>query len=322
MAMTAARSSPVSPRWIEADPSEFHRNFDRASFEVRHALSSHPLLQLPALMELAARTLKTNPGGIYYDMGDIRVEQRWDSVPERKFSPAEALARIESSGAWFIFRSAQRDPEYKVFLDRGLAEIKELIGGDIHSRILKQDIIIFITSPNRISTYHIDRECNFLLQIRGTKTIHVFDREDREILPEREIERFWSVDNNAAVYKSHLQDRATSYRLAPGNGVHIPVNCPHWVQNDNNVSVSLSVNFQFKDRFRANPYRANFLLRKLGLDPTPPGRFELLDAAKSCAVAPVVWCKKSYNQLRARKRNVEAQSSNDASRHEAEDASS
>jgi hypothetical protein len=311
MAMPAA--SPLPTRWIEAHPPEFRRKFDRASFEVSHALSPHPLLQLPALMELAARTLKTNPSGIYYDMGEIRVEQRWDSVPERKFRPEEALRRIESSGAWFIFRSAQRDPEYRVFLDRGLAEIKELVGGDIHSRILQQDIIIFITSPNRISTYHIDRECNFLLQIRGTKTIHIFDREDREILPEREIERFWSVDNNAAVYKPHLQDRAVSYRLAPGKGVHIPVNCPHWVQNDHNVSVSLSVNFQFKDRFRANPYRANFLLRKLGFDPTPPGRFELLDSVKSCAVAPVVWGKKTYNQLRSWRRKAKAQSSNEAS---------
>ena len=148
-----------------------------------------------------------------------------------------------------------------------MAEIKAQIGPGIDSQVLVEDIIIFVTSPKRVTTYHIDRECNFLLQIRGAKTLHVFDREDREVLSEEEIERFWAVDFNAAVYKPHLQHRAKSYKLVPGMGVHIPVNCPHWVENDDNVSISLSVNFQFKDPLRANTYRANFLLRKLGLRP-------------------------------------------------------
>jgi len=78
------------------------------------------------------------------------------------------------------------------------------------------------------------------------------------------------------------------------------VNCPHWIENDDNVSVSLSVNFQFKDPLAANPYRANFLLRKLGLKPTPPGVSPKLDALKSLAVAPLVWAKKTSKRLKAR----------------------
>jgi hypothetical protein len=179
-----------------------------------------------------------------------------------------------------------------------MAELKAHIGPQIEPMIMQEDIIIFVTSPKRVSTYHIDRECNFLLQIRGTKTLHVFDREDREVLSEEEIERFWTVDHNAAAYKPHLQNRATSYRLTPGTGVHIPVNCPHWLENDDNVSVSLSVNFQFKDSVRANPYRANFLLRKIGLHPTPPGKSAALDSLKSTAVTPIVWARKTYNRLK------------------------
>lgn len=297
MASTFAPTSDVVQRWIVADPAEFRKQFNRRSFEVFHQMASHPLFSLPSLMELATRTLKTRPRDVYYDAGNIRVDQRWDAVPKRPFSAVEAMERIENCGAWFIFRSAQRDPEYRVFLDRGLAEIKELIGPDVDSQIMVEDIIIFVTSPKRVTSYHIDRECNFLLQIRGTKTLHVFDREDREVLSEIEIERFWSVDNNSAVYKPQLQSRAASYRLAPGKGVHIPVNCPHWIENDDNVSVSLSVNFQFKDAMRANAYRANFLLRKLGLNPTPPGKYAALDSVKSFAVRPVVWAKKTYNRL-------------------------
>jgi len=297
MPSIAAPEADALNRWIVVDAAQFREKFNRKSFEISHHLSTHPLFQLPKLMELAERTLKTRPRDLHYDVGNVRVDQRWDEIDKSPFSPQEALQRVANCGAWFVFSSAQRDPEYRVFLDRGLAEIKTLAGPQICSQIMVEDIIIFITSPKRITTYHIDRECNFLLQIRGTKTLHVFDREDREVLPEEEIERFWASDFNAAVYKKHLQHRAKSYKIAPGTGVHIPVNCPHWVENDDSVSVSLSVNFQFKDPLRANPYRANFLLRKLGVHPTPPGQSPALDSLKSYAITPMVWVKKTYERL-------------------------
>ena len=214
-------------------------------------------------------------------MGDIGVGQRWEHVPNRTFAAEEALQRIEDSGAWFIFRAAQRDPEYHSLFARGLAEVKAMIGAGIEDQIRQEDIIIFVTSPNRVTSYHIDRECNFLLQIRGTKTLHVFDRDDRDVLPEEEIERFWTADNNAAVYRPQFQNRATTYQFRPGTGVHIPVNCPHWLKNDNNVSVSLSVNFQFVDSMRADIYRANYFIRRLGLNPLPPGLNSSRDKLKA-----------------------------------------
>jgi hypothetical protein len=144
-----------------------------------------------------------------------------------------------------------------------------------------------------VTSYHIDRECNFLLQIRGEKDLFVFDREDREVLPEEEIERFWSVDNNAAIYKRQLQSRAITYKLAPGMGAHIPVNCPHWLRNGDNISISLSVNFQFLDSMRANLYRANYMLRKFGLRPSAPGTSPALDRAKALAMTVAIAARRS-----------------------------
>ena len=40
----------------------------------------------------------------------------------------------------------------------------------------KCDALIFVTSPNRITPYHIDRECNFLMQVSGSKTISIHNR--------------------------------------------------------------------------------------------------------------------------------------------------
>jgi hypothetical protein len=271
-------------RWIVTDSKAAKENFNRRSFEVSHHLSSHPLLQLPQLLELAERTVKTRPDDLYFDMGKIRTGQRWDEIPEARFSAVEAMRQLKSSNAWFLFRHAQLDPEYRELFERGLREIKEIADEHVDSMIRQQDILIFVTSPNRVTPYHIDRECNFLLQISGSKTLHVFDRDDRDVLPNEEIERFWAVDNNAPVYRPEYQDRAISYRMMPGSGVHIPVNCPHWVQNDDNISVSLSVNFQFLDSMRANVYRSNYYLRKFGMKPSAPGLHNTRDAAKSFAM--------------------------------------
>ncbi|MFM0011701.1 MULTISPECIES: transcriptional regulator [Paraburkholderia] len=269
-------------RWIDGESSVFRENFDRKSFEVSHHLASHPLFQLPQLMDLAERTLKTRPLDLYYDMGDVAPGQKWKDT-SRNFSPLDALRQLEDSDAWFIFRSAQKDPAYTELYRHAMAEIKEMIGGDLNSRIMREDIIIFVTSPKRTTTYHIDRECNFILQIHGEKELYLFDREDRQIPPEEEIERFWTIDNNAPNYRPELQNRALTYRLAPGNGVHVPVNCPHWLQNGDNISVTLSVNVQFIDSIRADIYRANHYLRRLGINPNPPGQSAVRDRAKAMA---------------------------------------
>ncbi|HEY1215655.1 MAG TPA: hypothetical protein VGE93_18640, partial [Bryobacteraceae bacterium] len=256
-------------KWIDADASVFRACFERKSFEVAHHMASHPRFQLDHLMELTERTLRTRPSDLYYDMGDVVPGQKWKDT-NHAFSPMDALSQLEDSNAWFILRDAQKDPAYTELYRHAIAEVKDMIGGDIESKIRNEEIIIFITSPKRVTAYHIDRECNFILQIHGEKDLYLFDREDRQVLPEVEIERFWTKDNNAPNYRPELQDRAQLYRLAPGNGVHVPVNCPHWLKNDNNISVTLSVNFQFVDSMRKDVYRANYYLRKLGLNPCPP----------------------------------------------------
>jgi len=154
--------------------------------------------------------------------------------------------------------------------------------------------IIFITSPHRITEYHIDRECSLLLQVHGKKTIHVFDQTDREVLTEDELERFWTNDNNAASYKPHLQNRANTFLLEPGKAVHIPINAPHWLENGDDISVSINQNFQYKNERLANIYRANYYMRKMGLNPLPPGRSHLMDRIKGRGMqVPVVLAKKA-----------------------------
>src|SRR4051812_20396277 len=183
-------SAPAS-RWISADPEDFRNSFNKQTFELRHDLSDHPLLQLDKLAGLAERTLATRPKDLHYDMGAFRVDQSWIQTGPRPFTALEAFERIENAGAWFVLYKAEKDPEYRDLIDQGLGAIKSMIGNNIERKISKQEIIVFITSPNRVTPYHIDRECNFLFQIRGTKTVHVFDAKDKDVISDEEIERFW-----------------------------------------------------------------------------------------------------------------------------------
>jgi hypothetical protein len=260
----------------------FREQFNRTDFALTHRLSEHPLLQLPRLLELARSMDKED---LYYDAGPFQIGQRWNTRQPCDLSVEQLIERIENAGAWIILRNIHLYEPFAELVERCLDECLAFVGDPWRRQIEKRVGIIFVTSPDRIATYHIDRECSLLFQIRGEKEISIFDKNDREVLPEEEIERFWTVDNNAAVYKPQYQARARVYRLRPGAAVHIPVNAPHWVKNDDNVSISLNVNFQFRDGALANVYRANHYLRSLGLEPTPPGRSGFRDAIKASAIS-------------------------------------
>ena len=297
-ATSPAKYDKPSANHINTDREMFRANFDKESFEFQHNLAQHPLFSLDRLIELAQVTQSERPRDLFYDAGTKDLNQRWGDSPKPEFSAAEAVQRIRNCGAWVVLRRADKEPDYKKLLDQCMAELQELSGLNLDRVMKLQEVIMFITSPTRITTYHIDRECSLLMQIQGNKDIHIFNRNDRQVLTEEEVEKFWTVDHNAPRYKPEFQSHAQIYSLRPGNGVHIPVNFPHWVKNGDDISISLNVNFQYRDTARANVYRMNYLLRKAGLKPTPPGQSAAKDAFKKVAILPAVWSK---NVLRGRK---------------------
>jgi hypothetical protein len=287
----SASASNGTRYFLSEEEAIFRDNFNRNSFSFGHKLAGHPLFQMPRLIELAKQieTIPSRrPDEVYFDSGDIKINQRWSDTSRNGMSVTEALERIQTSGAWMLIRRSELVPEYRVVLDECLAEVQQLVGKNLDAEMEVKNAIVFITSPRRVTSYHIDRECNFLLQITGEKSISIFDKADRIVLPEAEIEKFWAVDNNAAVYKPQYQERARVYQMGPGTGVHLPVNAPHWVQNGDFPSVSLSINFQFRGRSRSDVYRANYYLRRLGLEPKPPGQSEIADGVKRSLFLPAV----------------------------------
>ena len=267
-------------RWLQLDPSTLRADFNVRGFELQHGLSTHELLTMPHLLELARLTAAQRPADVYFDAGDIGIGQRWSDAPKLSDPVDAVLERIESANAWIILRRADRHPEYKALMTALLDQVAAEAGVRATRHVVGREMIVFIASPRRVTSYHIDRECSFLFQIQGTKEISLFEQGDREVLPEEEIERFWTVDSNAPRYKPQLQGRAKTVLLRPGNGVHIPVNAPHWLRNGPEPSISVNINLVYSGRERAHAYRANYYLRRLGLEPTPPNRSPALDLVK------------------------------------------
>lgn len=287
--MATASAGGASTLVIER--AQFMQNFNERQFSVQHRLHDHPLFKVPRLLDLAKEIAAKWPEDLYYDRGVTNVGQRWD-CRGNEFPVDQTLRNIETSGAWIDLKSAERNHEYAKVLDQCIADLLLVSGRQLKKKMRRTQLAIFITSPNRLSTYHIDSECNFLLQISGVKELSIFNKYDRDVLPEVEIERSWTVDTNAAVYKPALQNRADVVKLSPGVGVHIPVNAPHWVQNDNNVSVSAAILYHWWNSAYANLYAANYFLRKAcHVEPTPPFRSPTLDTLKQPLGAAFIWAR-------------------------------
>ena len=298
-AMTV-RLGTVSPvkSVFKPEPEKFKENFDRASFQFAHNLSGNPLFELPALLELS----KSLPASdIYYDSGEVSVGQRWDAVPRTEMSVDQLIDRIENAGAWILLKKTNRDPRYAAILDQALAEAARMVGPAFPTKMKMRSAVVLITSPNRISSYHIDPDCNFLCQLHGDKVLYVYDRYDRENLPEQELERFWAIDKNAAIYKEKFQDRSVGYHMKPGVGVHMPLNAPHWVKNHNNISITLALIFQYPESHMGHAYRFNHYARKLGLRPRPPGHSRLAGGAKSLVMASALAARNSVRKVMGKK---------------------
>lgn len=282
--MTGQLVSEASLIHREADSATFRKNYNKSPFLLHHELHRHPLFQMDRLMQLA-ETVSAIPGRLAYSIGKIGVNRGWDMSQERRLSPQEVFEHLDSADAWMILKSAQVDPEYAELLSKVLDEIHQASDQSIANRITSQNMSVIITSPGRITPYHMDADCNYLLQISGEKCMYVFDGSNREVVSCEELERFYAGDINAALYKEATQEKAYAFNMEPGNGVHVPVGFPHWVQNGDQVSVSVSLNFCFVDRTVPDIYRINHYLRKRGMHPTPPGRSVLVDKTKSVAAA-------------------------------------
>jgi len=273
------KQAAASP-FLDIDPETFRTHFNRKPFLFRHHLCDHPLFRLSNLAELA-RTLP--PSIVEYNAGKIPVSlPDQDKTPYTGLSAEETVRRIEECSSWMVLKRAEADPESLAVLNQCLDEIEPL-SERIEPGMCEREAAIFVTSPGSITPYHMDKEINFLLQIRGSKTISVFSASDREVLSEVELEKHFTgaAIHRNMVFHDRYQGRATVFELKAGYGIHIPTTDPHWIKNGDGVSISFSNGFKTRASLRRGMiYTLNGKIRKLGFDPAPYGKGPLRDAMK------------------------------------------
>jgi hypothetical protein len=280
---------------LQASNKEFKSNFNQHPFKFNHTLHRSGLFEVPRIAELAKRMIEKNGnfsalnfknGSIDTKFGDGSIDTRLSAMSQSE-RLADTFSRLGENGNWIkLVRVQDYDAEYAQVLDIVTSELESLSDFPLRKDMSWVTMTLLLSSPNISTPFHIDHETNFLFQVQGSKDVCLFPATDRELVPDQEIERYYSGNFDAARYRREMQDRGTVYRLAPGDVVHHPPLAPHWVKNGDNISVSISINYCMKSlEKRARVYQANYFLRKMGLKPLPPGLSPLRDSLKTKVLA-------------------------------------
>jgi hypothetical protein len=255
----------------------FSAQFARMPFLLPHHLCGHELFSLGRLVELSKRLPAAQ---VEYNAGEVPVGLDPARTPRNGLSPEETIRRIEECRSWLVLKNVERDPEYRLLLEACLAEVRAA-STRLTEGMCDPHAFIFVSSPGAVTPYHMDPEENFLLQIRGTKTMSVFDRADRSLVSEPQIERFFTGAHRNLVWREDFQRRARTFDLRPGVALHVPFASPHWVQNGPEVSISFSITFNTRASMRTvHAHQMNARLRRWGVVPVPVGRSALRDSLK------------------------------------------
>ena len=263
----------------------FVANYNRSSFAFQHSLHELDIFDPPALAAMSERL----PDPAYCSTADSTVVDGWKRVGQRGATLARTLETLLETNSLVLLKHCERDPLHGSTFRNIMDDVVEQAGSELRGDIEAGRATLVISSPRRVTPYHIDGEANFLLQVRGSKLLYAFDPTDRGILPDAELEAFYGGDMDAARYREEeRQSGARTFALAPGIGIHLPLHTPHWAQNLSDVSVGLSLNFTLRSGGRlARLYKMNHRLRKAGLRPAPPGASAWGDRLKLAAFAGI-----------------------------------
>jgi hypothetical protein len=262
----------------------FTATYNRSSFAFDHSLHELDLFDLDQLRTLASRL----PDPAYHSTANSQVADGWKHLGAVRPSLDATLATLGETNSLVLLKHCEKDPQWGEVFRTLMREVVEQAGDVLGADLDVGRTTIVISSPHRVTSYHIDAEVNFLLQVRGHKLLHVFDPNDRAILSDAELEAFYGGNYDGARYRAERESDAAVYQLEPGRGVHMPLHAPHWAQNLDDVSVGVSLNFNLRSGARlAKLYKVNNRLRKAGLEPIAPGVSPWRDHVKLAAFSGV-----------------------------------
>ena len=269
--------SETTPRLIDVDWATFKPWKVQA---VRHRISAHPLLQIGPLVDLSTRLAKH--GRIRTHSNDAYAGTAFNHAPmlyPNQRSPEETLANIASAKAWMSLLNVQTDDIYRGLVDEVLDDLKPGIDR-FDPGMTYRGGWIFVTSPNTVTPFHMDKEHNFILQISGKKRLLVWEPDDIEVLSEAARDLFHANHSRDLVtWREEARARAHVFELEPGMGAYMPQTAPHLVENGDNASVTVSFTYYTDStRRKARLHSMHQRMRGWGWSPAPVGARPLVDS--------------------------------------------
>jgi hypothetical protein len=262
-------------------PEEFAAKFDREPFGFSHNLSGLDLFVFDRLITLAEEYAAFDQE--YFVAGSAPTPgTEFYAVPTLYQRPHEALQHLDDAAYRVLLKRPENfDPAFAELLRHLFEKVVGASSALARQKIVRLESAIFISSAVATTPFHFDPEVNFFFQIEGDKTYHVYPP---AAVTEDELERFYKrgIVNIGQVDLSKRQtDQECVFSLRAGRGLHQPQNAPHWVETG---SRSISYSFVFETAASRAVGRArscNHYLRKLGINPAPPGVSSTVDAIKS-----------------------------------------
>lgn len=273
--------------WLEFDSGALRDGYNRRPFLLRHRLAEHPMFGRDALFALCRRMA---PRQIQFRVGAIPGDADFDTSYARfrhGLTMADTLERFEELQAYLCIYNPELDPEMSPVIERLLGEIAAAIE-PYDDRVTWFSTYVFISTQDSVTPYHMDREMNFLLQVRGRKTAYLWDPADDEVMSAAERDLLLAHVGTRPPYRGAIEAKAMRFELEPGLGVHHPFIAPHRVHTLSGLSISLAFTFRTagSDR-RTDAHCFNAGLRRLGLPPGPVGVHPAVDRSKAAVMRSV-----------------------------------
>lgn len=263
MPMTPCAFAPDSLRDLDA-------LYPVSPGRLSHQLHDHALLSLDALAALGEAL---EPSRVEYNRAKLPIGIAPEDIPANGLGIGETIRTIDSNESWAVLKNIETVPAYRYLLIDLLRQLDSVVVPKTGPMLTPQGFI-FVSSPGSMTPLHFDPEHNILMQLRGTKVMNVLPASDERFAPLADHERYHSGGHRNLAWHDNFAAAVTPVALAPGDAVHMPVMAPHYVQNGDAVSISLSITWRSEWSYReAEAHAANRWLRRFGISGAMPPRW-------------------------------------------------
>jgi len=189
----------------------------------------------------------------------------------------DRIRAIDDSAAWMTLLNIEQVPAYRALLDEQLDSLARAAG--ISPRTWQRRMgFVFVSSPGSITPAHFDIEHSLCIQLRGERSLNfgAFSGRDHR---DTEVHRYWAGSFGRM---ETMPKMVSEVALAPGKAAYIPPYTPHWLNNGDAASLSLTITFFNRDNANESMVQAlNEKLARLHLHPARYGEHPRADLVKA-----------------------------------------